>query len=173
MNSKRKELKESDPSLSFGELTKKLTEMWKGLNDTDRKEFDEMALKDKQRYQEEMEAKGLAKRKPVVDENAPKKPQSSFFHFSHDARERIKKDNPEIKQTEILKQVGAEWKALGETERKKWEEKAKADKERYETEMANYKPGKPAAAAAATEAGTKRPANKGTGAGSKKAKKET
>ena len=51
-----------------------------------------MALKDKQRYQDEMEAKGLLKKKPVVDENAPKKPQSSFFHFSHDACESIKEE---------------------------------------------------------------------------------
>ena len=43
MNAKRKPLKESDPTLTFGELTKKLTEMWKSLDETARKEFDSMA----------------------------------------------------------------------------------------------------------------------------------
>ena len=172
MNAKRKPLKESDPTLTFGELTKKLTEMWKSLDETEKKVFDAEALKDKQRYQDEMEAKGLAKKKPVVDQNAPKKPVSSFFHFSNDARERIKKETPDIKQTDILKKVGAEWKNLTDAQKKKWEDMSKADKARYEKEMATYKPGGPPAASAA-EAGAKRAANKGPGAGAKKAKKET
>lgn len=113
-----------------------------------------------------MEAAGLAKKKVLHDASAPKKPQSSFFLFSHEARERMKKDDPDVKQTELLKKIGAEWKSLSEGERKKWDQKSKADKERYETEMAAYKGADPAA-------GDKRPANKGPAAGSKKAKKET
>ena len=173
MNANRKPLKESDPTLTFGELTMKLTEMWKNLDETAKKEFEGMAQKDKQRYQDEMEAKGLAKKKPPVDQNAPKKPVSSFFHFSNDARERIKKDTPAIKQTDILKQVGVEWKQLSDTQKKKWKDISKADKARYEKEMANHKPGTPTTIAATKAAGSKRPANKGPGSSSKKAKKET
>lgn len=172
MNAKRESAKKEDPSLTFGTLTKKLTEMWNALDATGKQEWQDLADKDKIRFQNEMRAKGLLKEKPKVDENAPKKPQSSFFHFSHEARERIKKDNPDIKQTEILKQVGAEWKEMDETVKKKWEEKARADKVRYEKEIAAYNGGN-AAAAPEAAAGTKRPANKGTGSGSKKAKKET
>lgn len=76
-----------------------------------------------------------------------------------------------MKQTDLLKKIGADWKALSDADKKKWEEKAKADKVRYEKEIAAYKGG--AAAAATDEAGAKRPANKGGASGSKKARKET
>ena len=91
MNAKRKETKEADPSLTFGTLTKKLTDLWRNIDPEDKKIYENLAAKDKLRYQDEMEAKGLLKKKPVVDTDAPKKAQSSFFLFSHEARERIKK----------------------------------------------------------------------------------
>ena len=50
MNAKRPEVKAADPKLTFGELTKKLTEMWKALSDTDRKVYEDAAAKDKERY---------------------------------------------------------------------------------------------------------------------------
>merc|ERR1712080_401873 len=84
------------------------------------------------------------------DDDAPKKALSSFMLYSVDARERVKKEDPDIKQTDILKKIGAEWKSLSEGEKKKWEDKAKAEKVRYEKEMAAYKP--------EGAAGTKRPA---------------
>lgn len=74
MNAKRPEVKAAEPDLGFGPLTKKLTEMWKALSDSERKKYEDLATKDKERYQAEMEAKGLAKKKPVVDASAPKKP---------------------------------------------------------------------------------------------------
>ncbi len=132
MNAKRAEVKLADPTLSFGAMTKKLTEMWKSLSDEERKTYEDLAAKDKARYQEEMEAKGLAKPKPVVDETLPKKPLSSFFLFSAEAREKLKKEEPDIKQTEILKKIGSQWKELDAETKKKWEAKSKADKERYD-----------------------------------------
>ena len=101
MNSKRGEVKEADPSLKFGELTKKLTDMWKNLTPEEKQVYEDLAARDKERYQEEMQAKGLAK--APVDADAPKKPKSSFFLFSDEQRVKIKKANPDIKQTDILK----------------------------------------------------------------------
>lgn len=166
MNTKRPEIKAAEPGLGFGDMTKKLTEMWKALTDEDKKTYEDMAAKDKARYQAEMEAKGLAKPKPVVDETLPKKPLSSFFLFSAEAREKIKKEDADIKQTDILKKIGAQWKELEPAEKKKWEDKSKADKERYEAAMAERNGG-------AAPAGAKRPAGKGAAAASKKAKKDT
>ena len=54
MNSKRSEVKEADPSLKFGELTKKLTDMWKGLTPDEKQVYEDLASRDKERYQEEM-----------------------------------------------------------------------------------------------------------------------
>ena len=65
------------------------------------------------------------KKKVVPEEGAPKKGLSSFFLYSADARERIKKSNPDIKQPDILKKIGAEWKGISDEERAKWEEKSR------------------------------------------------
>ena len=55
MNANRAEVKASDPFLSFGDLTKKLAEMWKALNEEERREYNDLAASDRQRYQDEME----------------------------------------------------------------------------------------------------------------------
>lgn len=50
MNDKRPEVKAADPTLTFGTLTKKLTENWRALSDEDRKIYEEKAAQDKERY---------------------------------------------------------------------------------------------------------------------------
>ena len=59
MNAFRGQIKTEQPDLTFGELTKKLTEMWKALDDGERGVYEELAVKDKARYQSEMEEKGF------------------------------------------------------------------------------------------------------------------
>ena len=52
----RGRIKADEPELSFGELGKKLGEMWKVLDDTVKKEFVDLALKDKERFDAERAA---------------------------------------------------------------------------------------------------------------------
>ena len=145
MNATRAKVKEAEPDLKFGEMTKKLTEMYKNLSEEEMKEWNEKAKEDKERYQAEMEAKGLAKaKKPEPAAGQPKKALSAFFLFSAEAREKLKDEN--IKQSEVLKRIGAQWKELSETNKKVWEKKAAADKERYDREMAAFKGGESAEA---------------------------
>mmetsp|Transcript_25411 Transcript_25411/g.61216 ORF Transcript_25411/g.61216 Transcript_25411/m.61216 type:complete len:87 (+) Transcript_25411:520-780(+) len=58
--------------------------------------------------------------------------------FSEENRARLKEENPEFKATEIFKELGERWKALGAEDKASWEEKHKADKERYRDEMEVY-----------------------------------
>lgn len=53
-------------------------------------------------------------------------------------REQIKKEDPNLKVTEIAKRGGEMWREL--KDKSIWEEKAAKDKERYTAEMKNYKP---------------------------------
>lgn len=53
-------------------------------------------------------------------------------------REQIKKEDPNLKVTEIAKRGGEMWREL--KDKSEWEEKAAKDKERYTAEMKNYKP---------------------------------
>jgi len=50
MNDRRKSLKEEKPSLGMGEQTKIMTEEWKALKEKEKKKWDDLAAKDKERY---------------------------------------------------------------------------------------------------------------------------
>ena len=164
MNAKRAGVKEAEPDLKFGELTKKLTEKWKALTDKEKKIYEDAALVERKRYETEMREAGLLKEKK--DENEPKRPQSAFFLFQAEAREKIKKENPDIKQTDLLKKTGEEWRNLDAKKKAVYEKKAGLEKERYAKEKEAYLKTKEGDAA-----GDKRPAKKGAAAGGKKAKK--
>jgi len=63
---------------------------------------------------------------------------SAFFLYSIDARPQVKGDNPDATFGEIARIISAQYKELSEKERKIYDDKAVADKARYEREMAAY-----------------------------------
>ena len=74
------------------------------------------------------------------DENKPKAPLTAYFHFLGDNRAGIKSANPELSVGQISQIASQRWKALSEDERAVYDERARNDKIRYETEMSNYVP---------------------------------
>jgi len=52
----------------------------------------------------------------------------------------MKEENADAKFGDIAKTMSAEFKALNETERKRWDQLAANDKTRYLAEMENYTP---------------------------------
>lgn len=55
-SAKRPEVKENNPGIAFGDVGKKLGEMWKSLTADDKIPYDKLATKDKARYEKEKEA---------------------------------------------------------------------------------------------------------------------
>jgi uncharacterized protein YodC (DUF2158 family) len=53
--SKRTELKKSQPKMTVPEMGKVLGKMWQDISVKDKASFDEMAMKDKERYKSAME----------------------------------------------------------------------------------------------------------------------
>jgi hypothetical protein len=92
--------------------------------------YNELAAKDKIRYQKEAaaykeehpessdEEERPAKKRKKKDPNAPKKPCSAFFHFSKKMRPRIKEENPTASFGQLGKIIGEQWSKLGADERK-------------------------------------------------------
>ncbi|BDA45001.1 probable non-histone chromosomal protein 6 [Coccomyxa sp. Obi] len=78
------------------------------------------------------------KKKAKKDPNAPKKALSAFMFFSSAKRDEVKKENPEISFGEVGKVLGEKWKAIGATEKAKFEEMAKKDKVRYAKAIEAY-----------------------------------
>jgi hypothetical protein len=64
---------------------------------------------------------------------------SAYFVYSIAARPTVKTDNPEASFGDIARLISQKFKALVPKERKIWDEKAVADKERYTREMVDYK----------------------------------
>ena len=56
MNENRSDVKAADPSLTFTTLTRKLTENWRALGKEEKKVYEDMAVRDKERYHSELRA---------------------------------------------------------------------------------------------------------------------
>lgn len=72
-----------------------------------------------------------------------KRPTSDYIFFSNEKRKSIQQANPQMKQTEIAKKLGALWKTLSDDDKKPYREMAAKDKERYLREKAALESSKP------------------------------
>lgn len=147
---KRTQIKNDHPDVGFGQVGKLLGEAWAVVPEGEKKKYNELAAKDKIRYQKEMatykeehpessdEEERPAKKRKKKDPNAPKKPCSAFFHFSKKLRPQIKEENPDASFGQLGKLIGERWSKLGADDRKEFETLAAADKERYAREMKSY-----------------------------------
>jgi len=69
---------------------------------------------------------------------APKQPLSGYVHFLNERRETVRAENPDITFSDLSKKLAAEWSALKEIQKIKYNEMAKLDKERYDKEFTEY-----------------------------------
>ena len=92
----RKELKTKFPEMVFSEQSKQTARKWKQMNEDEKKEFNYMAQKDKERFERE-------KSKIPVK---PLKPKNSFMAFAGDHRDSVIRDHPDWKMGQIQKQLG-------------------------------------------------------------------
>ncbi|RJL30105.1 non-histone chromosomal protein 6 [Bailinhaonella thermotolerans] len=68
------------------------------------------------------------------DPEAPKRPRSAYMYFSQDKRDEVVKENPDVGFGQIGKILGERWRSLGPEEKRPYEEKADADRRRYDEE---------------------------------------
>ena len=73
------------------------------------------------------------------DKDAPKRAISAFFFYNQERRPTLKKEKPNLSNTEIISEMSKEWKALSEKDKKPYITKAENDKKRYVKEMEAYK----------------------------------
>lgn len=139
--------KHPDEQVVFAEFSRKCAERWKVMNVKEKKIFNDMAGRDKDRFDREMKgytppagdigARKGAKRKK--DPNAPKRPQSAFFLFCADRRADIKKQNPSFTVGDIAKCLGKLWSEATADIKEKYDKAGKVAKEQYMETMKEYK----------------------------------
>lgn len=147
--------KHPDESVVFAEFSKKCSERWRTMTDKEKKRFNDMADRDKGRYDREMVGyvppkgeKGGKKRKKK-DPNAPKRAMSAFFWFCQEERGKVRAANPDLTVGDTAKELGRRWAEVTTAQKGKFEALAQKDKKRYEAEMKVWKGG-------ASGSGTKR-----------------
>jgi len=119
--------------LKMPEVSKLLAEEWKKVDDDDKKEYEDMAAKDKIRYAEECKKTGFepkqSKAQKKKSSGAPKGAKSAYLFFSLARRPELAKTG--LAFADIAKTLGTEWKTMAADDKKPFEDQAKEDKERY------------------------------------------
>jgi hypothetical protein len=132
---KRPELKEKHPEMTNKAITTELGKLWQLIkNDPSELQiFKEMVNKDKERFQNEMSQQPITEKKTKKAKNADgvQKNLSGYIIFCKDVRETVKTENPELNNKQIMTEMGNRWKNADEATKKKYEQLASADKERY------------------------------------------
>ena len=163
VNDNRPAKVQENPEASNTELVSLLAEDWKGLTDAQKRPYVKRAVKDRRRYEEELEkartenpdkveAYGKIKRKKVKREQyGVTGPRSAYIFFSTQQRPELRQQHPDEKMVEITKRIGGQWRELSDAAKAPFQKKAKKDRKRYEREFKNAKKAALAAAAAAEE----------------------
>ena len=72
------------------------------------------------------------------DPNAQKRSLSAYMFFANENRDIVRAENPGISFGQVGRLLGEKWKALSTEDKTPYENKAAADKKRYEKEKAEY-----------------------------------
>lgn len=169
-NSERGKVLKAHPDMSVTDVSKEVGKRWRALKESQKTKFKKIADEDKLRYQKEMEnytppdpvdepeKKGKRKKDP----NAPKRPLAAYTFFFSETRPEVKKENPDMDPREIMREVARRWKAVSAKQRKKFQDLADSDKERYESEVGTTNDNTTTEKASAKGSSTKKASAKGS-----------
>jgi hypothetical protein len=121
-----------------------VSQAWKTLSVDEREVWEEMATRDKARYEVEKKFyngpwKVLATKRTQKDPNAPKRPMSAFLAFSNLKRAEVKEQNPGLGNSERSRVLAKMWKEAPEDERKDYIDKEYKLRQVYKTAIAEWR----------------------------------
>jgi len=152
----RASVAKANPEWSVTEISKELGNMWKSVPKAEVSALQAKYEKAKGAYFVKMEKykktanyskfchellafKIHETKKPFgSDPNAPKRHLSAYMLYAASVRDQIVKENPDFASTEVVKEQSLWWKALSETKRKPWVEKAEAGQRKYRQLLEKY-----------------------------------
>lgn len=152
-NAMREQFKAENPGMTFGQLSKYTSHMYKNLTSEEKAQWEAYAVHDKARYDAEMatyvpppgynasgtlieEYRTIKNRKRAKkDPTAPKRARGSFVLFTLEHRPRVMAEFPHLKFVEMGNILGERWRSLSPEEKKRYEDMAAQDKIRFASEM--------------------------------------
>lgn len=156
-NAMRDQFKAENPGMSFGQLSKYTSHMYKNMTQEERAAWNARAEADRQRFEAEMTSyvpppghdaygkvldhypKLKRSRKTTKDPASPKRARGSFVLFTFEHRPKVIAECPGIKFIDMGSELGRRWRALSPEQKKPYENLAEQDKERFRQETAQYK----------------------------------
>lgn len=140
---KRNEIKAMmPPNSKVTDVMRAIADAWAKMTDEEKLPWKTAAEQDKQRYEEEMASYDGPLRVPnkraKKHPDAPKRASSAFLFYSQVMRPRIKAEHPEMKNTEISKQLGEAWSKATDAQKAPFVQKEKEDRDRYKREMEEW-----------------------------------
>jgi len=155
-NAMRDQFKRENPGMTFGQLAKYTSHMYKNLTPEEKATWVARAEQDKIRYDaeiadyvpppghdargnmiEDQRPKRRTKRGPK-DPAAPKRASGAYVFFTNEMRPLVMKQFPGIKFVEMGRILGERWRALTPDEKSRYENLAAEDKMRFQVEMQTY-----------------------------------
>jgi hypothetical protein len=155
-NAMRDHFKRENPGMTFGQLSKYTSHMYKNLTTDEKGTWDARAAQDKARYDVEIvsyvpppghDARGVMiedhrprkrNKRGSKDPAAPKRASGAFVCFTNEARPIVMKDFPGVKFVEMGRVLGERWRSLPPDQKKRYEDMAAEDKVRFQMEMQQY-----------------------------------
>jgi HMG (high mobility group) box len=140
----RTRVREENPDATFGEIARYLTRQFKELPEQEVRKWAKKAEGDRARYREEMkdyvpvnhpEGGDKTSNRAKKDLVVPKRNVSAYFLYTIAVRPSIKEENPAASFSELARIIAARFYALGDKERKVWDDQAAAYNDRYNAEM--------------------------------------
>lgn len=143
----RLKVKAENPDYSITEVAKELGKRWATLDPTLKNSYEQRYQDARRVYESEM---NVYKPKKKKDPNAPKQPLSAYFIFSTEERLKVKEENPGFSICEVAKELGRRWAEMDPAVKQRYQARAEEERQKYDNDMANYRQGNLANAAAAT-----------------------
>jgi len=132
----RAEVKEKNKDSKPTEVMKELGAMWKKASSDEKNKFEKLSEEDKERYRADCEKTGFKPAKGTGKVKQPKKPRSAYNLYSGERQNELKSTITAF--IERTKAIAAEWKTLSADDKKKYEELAVKDKDRYEKDKEDF-----------------------------------
>ena len=125
-------------------LSSRISADWKALSDDDREYWRKEAERDKLRYDAEKSAytgpwKVPFRKRSAKDPSAPRRPPSAFLNYCQLRRKQLSRENPGVKNTEISKMLGQEWKNAPLDVKRPYMEKELIERAEYHRQMDAWK----------------------------------
>lgn len=155
-NAMREQFKRENPGMTFGQLSKYTSHMYKNMTPEEKATWESRAGQDKVRFDNEIsvyvpppghDARGVLiedlrprkrSKRGLKDPSAPKRASGAYVFFTNEMRPKVLQEYPGIKFVELGKVLGERWRALTPDEKKRFEEMAMDDKVRFQIEMQQY-----------------------------------